>query len=353
MLVRFSNVTKSYGCFKAIDDVTITVNSGELTTILGPSGSGKSTMLSLISGISVPTSGRIEIGNREITFVAAAQRNIGLVFQSYALFPHMTIFDNVAFPLRVRGVRAAELKDRVADALRMVRLGDFGQRKPHQLSGGQQQRVALARAIVFRPDILLLDEPLAALDRKLREEVRSEIRDLQRRLGITTIMVTHDQEEALSMSDHIVLLAGGKVEQIGAPDEIYYRPKTRFTAGFLGSANFFEGCLRTRSEIVSDDGGVFPCNAPADRTTERVCGMLRPEDIHADDEKGFICGTIKDVVFLGESVRYSVELERGCRITASMAGSRRPKPEGSKVWLFWDPARVWILPEGTGGAPGR
>lgn len=348
-LVRFSNVTKSYGSVRAIDDVSITVNSGELTTILGPSGSGKTTMLSLIAGISVPTSGRIEIGDREITFVAAAHRNIGLVFQSYALFPHMTIFDNVAFPLRVRNVAAAEIHDRVADALRLVRLTDFGHRKPHQLSGGQQQRVALARAVVFRPDILLLDEPLAALDRKLREEVRSEIRDLQRSLGITTIMVTHDQDEALSMSDHVVLLANGRVEQIGTPSEIYHRPTTRFTAGFLGSANFLEGRLRARNEIIGNDGSRFPCDAPAERVQNIVCGMIRPEDIRTDDDSGFIAGTVRDVVFLGETVRYGVELDNGRRMTASLKGSSKAKPEGARVWLSWDPARVWILPEGMGG----
>jgi len=348
-LVRFSNVTKSYGLVRAIDDVSVTVNSGEFTTILGPSGSGKTTMLSLMAGISVPTSGRIEIGDREITFVAPAQRNIGLVFQSYALFPHMTIFDNVAFPLRVRGVRTSELRDRVADALRLVRLTDFGWRKPHQLSGGQQQRAALARAVVFRPDILLLDEPLAALDRKLREEVRSEIRDLQRSLGITTIMVTHDQEEALSMSDRVVLLANGRVEQTGTPSEIYHRPTTRFTAGFLGMANFLEGRLRAHNEIVGDDGSLFPCDAPAGRVRDRVCGMIRPEDIRADNDSGFVNGTVRDVVFLGETVRYDVELDNGRRMKASLAGSRGPKPEGSKVWLSWDPASVWILPEGTGG----
>lgn len=348
-LVRFANVVKSYGSVRAIDDVSVTVASGEFTTILGPSGSGKTTMLSLIAGISNPTSGRIDLGDREITFVAAAQRNIGLVFQSYALFPHMTIFDNIAFPLRVRGIAATELRDRVADALRLVRLSDFERRKPHQLSGGQQQRVALARAIVFRPDILLLDEPLAALDRKLREEVRSEIRELQRRLGITTIMVTHDQEEALSMSDCVVLLANGRVEQIGTPAEIYHRPATRFTAGFLGMANFLEGRLRERSEIVDDDGNAFPCHAPAGRRQDRACGMIRPEDIRTADEGGFVSGTVRDVVFLGETVRYGVELENGRRMTASQAGSLGSRAEGSKVSLSWDPARVWILPEVAGG----
>jgi putative spermidine/putrescine transport system ATP-binding protein len=196
--VAFSHVTKRFGPVAAVDDVSLEVPSGEFATILGPSGSGKTTLLSLLAGILHPTSGSIVIGERDVTELRAAERNIGLVFQSYALFPHMTVFDNVAFPLRVRRRPTPEVRARVDEILALVRLDGYGGRKPHELSGGQQQRVALARAVVFKPDILLLDEPLAALDRKLREEVRVEIHRLQRRLGITTIMVTHDQEEALS-----------------------------------------------------------------------------------------------------------------------------------------------------------
>lgn len=347
--VRFTDVSKSYGAVKAIGDISLAVNSGEFTTILGPSGSGKTTMLSLIAGIAAPTSGRIELGNREITNVPAAQRNIGLVFQSYALFPHMSIFDNVAFPLRVRRVSRADVDARVEEALRLVRLTGFEARRPHQLSGGQQQRVALARAIVFKPDILLLDEPLAALDRKLREEVRSEIRALQRNLGITTIMVTHDQEEALSLSDRIVLLSGGKVEQIGTPDDIYHRPNTRFAAGFLGLANFLDGKLDTAGVIVAD-GGRFPCpSAPSLVASTQVCGLVRPEDIHVDGESGFMHGRVREVVFLGEVARYSIETERAGNFIANVSGSRTRFSEGSTVWLSWNPDRVWILPEQPAG----
>jgi spermidine/putrescine ABC transporter ATP-binding subunit len=346
--VRFSGVSKSYGTVQAIGDISLAVNSGEFTTILGPSGSGKTTMLSLIAGISAPTSGRIELGNRDITNVPAAQRNIGLVFQSYALFPHMSIFDNIAFPLRVRRISRTDVEARVEEALRLVRLTGFEARRPHQLSGGQQQRVALARAIVFKPDILLLDEPLAALDRKLREEVRSEIRALQRSLGITTIMVTHDQEEALSLSDRIVLLSGGKVEQIGAPDEIYHRPSTRFAAGFLGLANFLEGTLDAGGAITTKDGR-FPCSAQSQAAGEPVCGVIRPEDIRMDGETGFTRGTVREVVFLGEVARYSIETERAGVFIANVSGSRSRFSEGSTVWLSWDPDMVWILPEQTGG----
>ncbi|PSJ54208.1 ABC transporter ATP-binding protein [Kumtagia ephedrae] len=348
--VRFTHVTKAYGPLRAIDDVSISVKSGEFTTVLGPSGSGKTTMLSLIAGITRPTSGRIDLGDREITFVPAAERNIGLVFQSYALFPHMSIFDNVAFPLRVRGMGAAELSRRVGEALRLVRLEGLRQRKPHQLSGGQQQRVALARAIVFEPAILLLDEPLAALDRKLREEVRLEIRELQRKLGITTIMVTHDQEEALSLSDQVVLLSKGRVEQVGAPDEIYHRPSTRFAADFLGMANFIEGSYH-EGHIVSPDGERFPCAPTNIAHGARVCGLLRPEDIRAGGEGGHLAGIVRDVVFLGETVRYLIELKSGRRLTANVAGARGRHVAGAGVSLSWDPKRVWILPDNSDRIP--
>ncbi|MCB1467840.1 MAG: ABC transporter ATP-binding protein [Rhizobiaceae bacterium] len=341
--VRFSRVSKIYGSVKAVVDLSLSVNSGEFTTILGPSGSGKTTMLSLIAGIAAPTSGQIALGEREITHVPAAQRNIGLVFQSYALFPHMSIFDNVAFPLRVRKLPSQEVNERVAEALRLVRLTGFEKRRPHQLSGGQQQRVALARAVVFKPDILLLDEPLAALDRKLREEVRSEIKALQRSLGITTIMVTHDQEEAMSLSDRVVLLANGKVEQIGSPQEIYRRPRTRFAAGFLGLANFLEGRLDGKGAIVTEDGS-FPCISAAASGT--ACGLVRPEDIRIDTEKGLLRGTVRDVVFLGEVARYSVESASGRMFIANLAGSRSHIAEGDVVWLSWDEDQVWLLPQG-------
>ena len=213
-------------------------------TVLGPSGSGKTTLLTLIAGLAGPSAGRIDIGGRDVTLLPAARRNVGLVFQSYALFPHMSVAANVAFPLSVRGLAAAEIERRVEDALRLVQLSGFERRKPSQLSGGQQQRVALARAFVFEPEILLLDEPLGALDRKLREQLQVELRQLQRSLGITTILVTHDQEEALSLSDRIVVLDQGRVQQIATPEDAYLRPANRFVADFLGTANLFEGVLQ-------------------------------------------------------------------------------------------------------------
>ena len=346
--VEFNRVSKHFGEVRAVDKVSLRVETGELTTILGPSGSGKTTMLSLIAGIATPTSGSILIGGRDVTMTPAAARNVGLVFQSYALFPHMTVWDNVAFPLRIRRTMRAELDSRVAEALSLVRLDGYGARKPHELSGGQQQRVALARAVVFKPDILLLDEPLAALDRKLREEVRAEIHALQRRLGITTIMVTHDQDEALSLSDRIVVLEGGRVQQIDTPFDAYHKPQSRFVAGFLGLANFLEGEIETNGTgtVIRLKSGERVACAPGGRASGTVCGVLRPEDIRIanGDARGRIAGIVKESVFFGESVRYSVALASGNELVAHVSGSRSKIPEGAEVHLDWEPAQVWLLP---------
>ncbi len=236
--IRLEGVTKRYGTFAAADSVDLSVTQGEFVTILGPSGSGKTTLLSLIAGLNRPTAGRIFIGGRDVTNATAQERNIGLVFQSYALFPHMTVLENVLFPLGVRKIGGAEADKLARDALKLVRLDGFEGRRPSQLSGGQQQRVALARAVVFKPDILLLDEPLGALDRKLREELQVELKQLQRTLGVTTLLVTHDQEEALSLSDRIMVLDKGRTQQVAAPTEAYLKPANRFVAEFLGIANF-------------------------------------------------------------------------------------------------------------------
>ena len=272
------DVAKRYGPVTAVEDVQLHVDEGELVTVLGPSGSGKTTLLTMIAGLAGPSAGRIDIGGRDVTWLPAAKRNVGLVFQSYALFPHMSVHDNVAFPLSVRRLGRAEIDRRVAEALRLVRLAGFERRRPAQLSGGQQQRVALARAFVFEPEILLLDEPLGALDRKLREQLQVELRQLQRSLGITTILVTHDQEEALSLSDRIVVLDDGRVQQIGTPEEAYLKPRNRFVADFLGAANLFEGVLLRDGQgwsIRLEDGELLRCAEPAmapGRRCARSCG---------------------------------------------------------------------------------
>src|SRR4051794_24512301 len=235
-------------------------------------------MLTIVAGLSQPSGGRILIGGRDVTALPAAKRNIGLVFQNYALFPHMTVFDNIAFPLSVRGVGAAETRRRVMEALARVRLEGFERRKPGQLSGGQQQRVALARAIVFSPDILLLDEPLGALDRKLREEVQIELRRLQRDLGITTVLVTHDQEEALSLSDRILVLDHGRVQQIATPQEAYRQPGNRFVADFLGAANVFQGVVAAGGGALLLDGGTrIPCDTVRRCQGSHATAIIRPE----------------------------------------------------------------------------
>jgi putative spermidine/putrescine transport system ATP-binding protein len=342
--VRFTGVTKAYGAQAALDDVSMVMPEGQFTTVLGPSGSGKTTMLSLIAGITGVTAGTIHIGARDVTHAQASERNTGLVFQSYALFPHMTIFDNIAFPLRLRKVTGADVTARVNEALRMVRLEGYGARKPDQLSGGQQQRVALARAIVFKPDILLLDEPLAALDRNLRQEVRMEIRTLQRELGITTVMVTHDQEEAMSLSDRVILLSKGRVEQVGPPDEMYHRPMTRFAAGFLGTANFLDGRWHNGA-IRSDNGENWPAQAEGLAEGNPVTGVLRPEAMRFVASGGMAHGRVIDVDFLGEVVRYGVRTPGGTVLRAHVIGLHDRHRDGDIVHLTWDPGRVWLLPD--------
>src|SRR5262245_50842193 len=236
--IRLHGVSKRYGAVAAADGVDLAVAPGEFVTILGPSGSGQTTLLSVTAGLNRRTAGRIVSGGRDVTDEPAQERNIGLVFQSYALFPHMTVLENVLFPLGVRKVGGAAARAQALEALKLVRLEGLQDRRPSQLSGGQQQRVALARAIVFKPDILLLDEPLGALDRKLREELQVELKQLQRTLGVTTILVTHDQEEALSLSDRIMVLDKGMTQQVAPPSEAYLKPANRFVAEFLGIANF-------------------------------------------------------------------------------------------------------------------
>ena len=340
--VVFENVTKTYGAVRAVDGLSIRLEDGSFTTILGPSGSGKTTMLSLISGIASLSAGRIILGGRDITNVRAADRRIGLVFQSYALFPHMTVFDNVAYPLKLRRMAKSEIKRRVDEALALVRLEAYAGRKPKALSGGQQQRVAIARAVVFEPALLLLDEPLSALDRNLREEVRVELREIQRKLGITTIMDTHDQEEAMSLSDRVVLLREGRVEQVGTPAELYHQPMSRFTAEFLGTAGFLEGHWRDGA-IETDGGCRFPAPAPPTRPDGKVTALLRADAVRLVPEAEGHPAVVTDVEFLGEIVRYSVELVNGPRLFANGPGTETAHAIGDRIGAAWDPARLHYL----------
>jgi putative spermidine/putrescine transport system ATP-binding protein len=346
--IELEGVAKHYGPVRAVDRVTLAVERGEFVTILGPSGSGKTTLLNLIGGLVGPTAGRIRLGGRDVTDLPAAQRNVGLVFQSYALFPNMTVFGNVAFPLEVRRASRPEIARRVQDALRLVRLTGLEDRRPHELSGGQQQRVALARAIVFEPTILLLDEPLAALDRKLREEVRIELRRLQRALGVTTLLVTHDQDEALSLSDWIIVLDHGRVQQTGPPAEAYLRPANRFVADFLGAANLFEGELRRRegrAEIVLASGERAAIGETAGSEGQRICALVRPERVVLGPDGAGLAATVIESVYHGQVVRYHLRLADGREVAAAAADAvPRFRPD-TPVRVAWRPEDVWIVPE--------
>ena len=281
--VRLEAVSKMYGETVAVKDLSLEVADGEFLFLLGPSGSGKTTVLRMIGGYEQPSSGRIEIGGQDVTQLPVHQRNIGMVFQSYALFPHMTVAQNVAFGLKMRHIAKNEIKQRVAEALELVELDGLGQRYPNQLSGGQQQRVALARAIVYRPALLLLDEPLANLDRRLRDTMRIELKQLQRRLGLTTIMVTHDQEESLSMADRVALLYRGSLEQSGSSAEIYNQPASPFVAAFIGEMNVFRGQISqiagTEYLVQADNFKFRVASDQAARIGDDITVCLRAERI--------------------------------------------------------------------------
>ena len=316
--IDISGLTKTYGSFRAVDAVDLHVNEGEFVIVLGPSGCGKTTTLRMLAGFIEPDGGKVVLGDREITHEPPYRRNIGLVFQNYALFPHLTIFDNVAFGLRRRKVDQAEIETRVRDALSLVDLSHLSDRLPRQLSGGQQQRVAIARAIAIRPDILLLDEPLSNLDAKLRLQVREELRKLQKRLGITTILVTHDQEEAMSVGDRLVLMQSGRIEQVGTPEDLYNRPANRFVADFIGRTNFLRGQVDEAQGFRTEGGLVLTGALPKADASEV---MIRPEAIRLNSDSApagtnQIAAKLDSHVFLGGVVELSLVLPEGERITA-------------------------------------
>ncbi len=278
--IRLENVTKSFDDVVAVDDLSLTIEQGQFFALLGPSGCGKTTTLRMIGGFEEPSSGTILLGDRDVTGLPPYRRDVNTVFQSYALFPHLSIYENVAFGLRRKGVKGDELKRRVGEALELVDLGDLGRRKPRQLSGGQQQRVALARALVNRPKVLLLDEPLGALDLKLRKQMQLELKGIQHEVGITFVHVTHDQEEAMTMADTIAVMHTGKIEQLGSPTELYERPQTAFVAGFLGVSNLLPGSLNGDGVVRLDGGGDVrvPASALAGRSGRLAVG-IRPEKL--------------------------------------------------------------------------
>ena len=355
-MVRLERCGKSFGGVTALAEIDLTIAKGEFVTLLGPSGSGKTTLLNLIAGTMEPSSGRIFIGGNDATAVPPSRRDIGMVFQNYALMPHMTVFDNIAFPLRVRKQPRTEIARKVAEVLELVQLPDLSARKPRELSGGQQQRVSLARCIVYNPAIILMDEPLGALDKKLREDMQLEIKRLHRALGITMLYVTHDQEEALTMSDRIVLLTGGRVEQTGTPDELYHRPVSAFAANFIGQSNFLEGKVEAASptlRIRATDGRTYFA-ANTDRTVvgEAITMMVRPENVAVMDApdasnsfENVVEGTVSESLVLGGIVRHYVRVAEG-RTLVSVELNRpglRALDKGAAVRLGWRAADTRVF----------
>ncbi|HFN7920487.1 TPA: spermidine/putrescine ABC transporter ATP-binding protein PotA [Escherichia coli] len=326
-LVQLAGIRKCFDGKEVIPQLDLTINNGEFLTLLGPSGCGKTTVLRLIAGLETVDSGRIMLDNEDITHVPAENRYVNTVFQSYALFPHMTVFENVAFGLRMQKTPAAEITPRVMEALRMVQLETFAQRKPHQLSGGQQQRVAIARAVVNKPRLLLLDESLSALDYKLRKQMQNELKALQRKLGITFVFVTHDQEEALTMSDRIVVMRDGRIEQDGTPREIYEEPKNLFVAGFIGEINMFNATVieRLDEQRVRANVEGRECNIYVNFAVEpgqKLHVLLRPEDlrveeINDDNHAEGLIGYVSERNYKGMTLESVVELENGKMVMVS------------------------------------
>ena len=352
--VRLAGVSRWYGRVRAIDEVTLEVRRGEFLSLLGPSGCGKTTTLNVIAGFVEPSAGRVVIEGEDVTDVPTYRRRLGMVFQNYALFPHLTVFENVAFGLRVRRAPRGEIAGRVGEALGLVRLAGFEDRRPRQLSGGQQQRIALARALVTRPRVLLLDEPLAALDKNLRDEMRVELKEIQRRTGLTTIFVTHDQEEALSLSDRVVVMQDGRVEQVSAPRELYDRPLTRFVATFVGASNVLGGVVERggvdRALVLFD--GLGRLEISPDRPLaagERVEAFVRPERLalaRAPSEGGEGWpGRVVHLVYLGDKTEAYLEVGGGGRLVARIPVQEElgPLAAGDTVWVRPDPRHVRVL----------
>jgi putative spermidine/putrescine transport system ATP-binding protein len=341
--LTLENVSKRYGEHLVVEDLSLKIAQGEFLVLLGPSGCGKTTTLRMIAGFVEPSAGTIKLGGNDVTNLPPWKRNAGLVFQSYALFPHLTVEENVAFGLEMRKVPAAETRARVAEALRLVRLEGFGERLPRQLSGGQQQRVALARALAFHPDVLLLDEPLSNLDAKLRAEVRVEIRELQQKLGLTTVMVTHDQDEALSMADRLAVMAHGVVQQVGTQRDLYERPAGRFVAGFVGRSNFLEGAVAEPGTFTTAGGLRMACPS---NSLGKATLAIRPEAVSIGPEAARLDNNFEGVVeyisYLGAILDVRVRLTPQDLVIVQVAnriGGPLPKV-GERLAIGW--------PKGTG-----
>jgi putative spermidine/putrescine transport system ATP-binding protein len=351
-------LTKLYAGVTAVNSLDLAVEAAEFLTLLGPSGSGKSTTLMMVAGFTTPSRGRILLNGNSIGGLAPERRNIGVVFQNYALFPHMTVFENVGFPLRMRRQPRAAIEERVTTALRLVQLGGLGDRMPRQLSGGQQQRVALARSLVFNPDLLLMDEPLGALDKNLREQMQFELKRLHRELGMTILYVTHDQQEALTMSDRVALLNNGAIEQLGHAEQLYEHPANRFVAEFIGESNIIEGRLENTAGgnagwFLTANGVRLPVLLDGGANcSERQLLVLRPEKLSltapgadAGSARAITCRVV-ELVYVGDFTRYRVEIDTGLVLTVKVQnnGNAGRAREGEPVCLVYDPADARVMP---------
>jgi putative spermidine/putrescine transport system ATP-binding protein len=339
--LRVEGLRRRFGDVVALDKVTLDIAPGELLTILGPSGSGKTTLLKVVAGFEKPDAGRVLVDGRDITAMPPARRDIGMVFQNYALFPHLTVAGNVAFPLEMRNMARAEIERRVAETLALVELTGYGERLPRQLSGGQQQRVALARAIVFDPRLLLLDEPFGALDRKLRETMQLEVRRLQRRLGLTTIFITHDQEEALVLSDRIAVMNRGTIQQVASTMDIYERPANDFVADFVGESNIFHG-TSTEPGVVTLSGGRRVLVNGVTKVGERVGVLMRPERF---SDKGANCfaGNVLEAVYLGSSLKLRLACEDGLELTVRQPARGKLPAAGQRLEVAIDADAIHVF----------
>jgi spermidine/putrescine transport system ATP-binding protein len=362
--VRLVDVVKKFGDVAAVDHIDLEVRDGEFFSLLGPSGCGKTTTLRMIGGFEEPTSGLIELDGKDVTWLPPYRRNVNTVFQNYALFPHLTIYENVAFGLRRKKIKDTEIKGRVGEMLALVQLAGFEKRKPTQISGGQAQRVALARALINRPAVLLLDEPLGALDLKLRKQMQLELKRIQQEVGITFIYVTHDQEEAMTMSDRIAVMNRGRYEQLAAPETLYERPSTRFVAGFLGISNLLRGTVVEKADryaairLIDDQVVRVPVAAVDGSTTIEV--GVRPEKIRMYGPDGdvpgglnVLAGTVRDASYLGVSTQYVVEAHAGGRMTVYEQNVERTihgslyRP-GDDVRLAWSPDHSFAVSSAAG-----
>jgi len=355
--VELTAVTKTFGDVVAVDDLTLSIQPGEFISLLGPSGCGKTTTLRILAGFEHPDSGHVSISGQLVDGVPPHKRDVNTVFQAYALFPHMNVTENVAYGLRQKRVSKAEARSRVADALAMVKMTSMAKRNPQQLSGGQQQRVALARALVNRPSVLLLDEPLGALDRKLREDMQIELKLLQTQLTTTFIFVTHDQGEAMSMSDRIAVMLDGRIEQLGAPDAIYDQPLSAFVAGFIGQQNFFRGSASEGGRVVRGEGWVIRSTQRAGGagTAAGVLAAIRPERVEVSLDRpapteNAVRGTLAGISHLGDVLQYLVVLPGGMDVVARRTRGGAPRIEiGSSVWCHWDSDDVHVFADDSTG----